>query len=633
MGKPFKSELLKLKDTYEWALNLNLDLLQRAILGIDSPIYFVGSGGSLSACYYGVELAASQGVFAKAITPLELYSLKNTIKNSAVIFISASGKNSDILFGFKTAVRYDANLIISICMQTDSKLAELSRKYSISEIYEFSLPVGKDGFLATNSLIAYFAILHKVYNSSQDKLRYPNESCLKEIEEFSKSLSAHTSISVLYNGYSKPVAYDIESKSVEAALYPIMLSDYRNFGHGRHHWYDKKRETAAIICLATPSDKFLAEKTMEILPNNIPKLLLQSNNNSSLDSLELLMQSFYLIDKFGDTLEIDPGRPGVPPFGRKLYNLKYATALTNSEKISGLSTKAQTAISRKIKKPISSLKKEEVKMWSEEYDKFLKKLNKANFGAVIFDYDGTICSTQRKFEGPDSLMTKMLKTIVENGFYIGVVTGRGKSVRRDFQNILSKKYWSQVMIGYYNGSDIGLLDDDNLPNTDLKNDIALESVYNLLIEKKGLEIECTLRPKQLTIEFSDENYFLDIKETIIQVVKSSGQKNIEILESSHSIDIIPTDIAKTDIFSPMNKILKANKLPTDMLCIGDKGKWPGNDYKLLDTSYSLSVYEVNNNKHNCWNIADQGITNTDATLQYLSWLKFDPMKMKIKVNK
>ena len=150
MGKPFKSELLNLKSTYEWATNLNLDSLKNTISSLNTPIYFVGSGGSLSACYFGVGLAEKQGQFSKAITPLELYSLRNTIRNASVIFISASGKNSDILFGFKTAIRFEAKFIVSICMQSGSKLAKLSNKYSISEIYEFLIPVGKDGFLATN---------------------------------------------------------------------------------------------------------------------------------------------------------------------------------------------------------------------------------------------------------------------------------------------------------------------------------------------------------------------------------------------------------------------------------------------------------------------------------------------------
>lgn len=189
------------------------------------------------------------------------------------------------------------------------------------------------------------------------------------------------------------------------------------------------------------------------------------------------------------------------------------------------------------------------------------------------------------------------------------------------------------MIGYYNGSEMGLLNDDSIPNLNLKNNITLENLYQILGSKKELEIECTLRPNQLTIEFNNDDNILEIKETIIQVVKSSGQKNAAILESSHSMDVIPSGVSKTDVLNPLRTILKNKELPTDLLCVGDRGKWPGNDFRLLDTPYSLSVYEVNNSKSTCWNIAPPGITHTDATLQYLNWLRFEPSKMKLKITK
>lgn len=634
MGKPFKTELLKLEETYEWAMNLNLDSLRKIISNIDSPIYFVGSGGSLSACLYGVALVEEKGFFAKALTPLELFNVKNTIRNASVIFISAGGKNSDILFGFKTAINFEAKSIISICMQSGSKLAELSNKYSISNIYEYSLPVGKDGFLATNSLIAYFTILYKVFSTSTSKKSFHKPDILKDINSFTSSLNTNSSITVLYNGFSKPIAYDIESKSIEAALYPILLSDYRNFGHGRHHWFAKKSESAAIICLATPNDEFLARKTIDSIPNDIPKLLLKTNKNNSLGSLDLLIQSFYLIDKFGETLEIDPGRPGVPSFGRKLYNLKYATALTQSENDFKLSIKARTAISRKINKPIATLDVNDLKMWNDAYEKFIHKIKKASFGAIVFDYDGTICSSERKLDGPNKIMISYLKNIIEKGFYISVVTGRGKSVRIDLQKYFPKKYWTQVFIGYYNGSQMGLLNDNSLPNVSSNNNEDLENLFKIFkTSKELLDIECSLRPKQLTIEFNDLINLKDIKETIIRVVKSAGQKNIEILESSHSIDIIPSEVSKTDILRPLKKILVEKQLSLDVLCIGDRGKWPGNDFRLLDTSYSLSVFEVNNTKENCWNIAPPGITHTDATLYYLNLLNYENSGIKFKLNK
>jgi hydroxymethylpyrimidine pyrophosphatase-like HAD family hydrolase len=631
MGKPFKSELSKLSSTQDWAENLDLDKLQKDISKIDSPVYFVGSGGSLSACFYGASLMEERGVFAEALTPLELYSKKNIISKAFIIFISASGKNSDILFAFKTAIKFEAKQIISICMQSESKLAALSNKYTISKIHEFELPVGKDGFLATNSLVSYFIILKRLFGHK--KGNKSNKINLDDTTNFYKALKPFTSITVLYNGWSKSVAYDIESKSVEAALYPILLSDYRNFGHGRHHWFAKKSDSAAIIALSTPEDNFLAEKTLNALPDSVPKLLLHTKKRGALGTVELLIKSFYLIDNFGDNLGIDPGRPGVPEFGRKLYNLKYATALIKTELSLNLSLRAKSAIARKCKKTLSSLNDKELKAWGKSYSAFIQQLNNADYGAVVFDYDGTLCSAERKYIGPDKSMSLKLIEILENGFYMGVVTGRGKSVRIDLQKIIPKRHWNKVIIGYYNGSEIALLSENEEPNITKETHISLRKLMPILKKHEDLKIDCTLRPNQLTIETTDDNNFLNIKENVLRIIKSSDHFNVQVLESSHSMDIIPVNISKTDILNPIKSLLEKNGLSTDLLCIGDRGKFPGNDYRLLDTPYSLSVYEVNNNKKTCWNLASLGVTHTDATLQYLNWLKFESSKMKLKIAK
>lgn len=632
MGKPFKQELTKLPDTIEWVKTLDLESLHKAISTIDATIYFVGSGGSMSACLFGVSLAEEKGIFAKAVTPLELYNSKRALRGAVVILVSASGKNNDILFGFKTAVRFEAKRIICLCMRTETKLSDLSKKYSLSDVYEFDLPVGKDGFLATNSLLAYFCILSRVFKSEALTIEFPDLTSMEKIKSFCLKLGEKSTITVLFSGWSKSVCYDIESKSIEAALYPILLSDYRNFGHGRHHWFAKKQEST-IIALATPEDLFLAEKTLDALPENIPQLLLTTQKSGALGAIELLIKVFYLVDDLGESVGIDPGRPGVPPFGRKLYNLKYSTELKRTELDLGLSSKAYLAISRKCRGPIENFKKNELKSWEKAYKSYVDKLNKAHFGALIFDYDGTLCSSERKFEGPENEMASKLNLIAEQGFYLGVVTGRGKSVRKDLQKIIKKEYWSQVILGYYNGSVVGALNDDSLPNLNFPQNQVLKDIMLILQQKDELQIQCTLRPTQLTIEFNDDADIKKNTEIIVHTVNTSVPGNVQILESSHSIDIIPTQVSKINIHQPLIEQLQLKGLPTDLLCIGDRGLWPGNDYRLLETEYSLSVFEVSNDRNSCWNFAPAGVTHTDATLQYLQWLQIGKRGMKLKISK
>lgn len=250
MGKPFKTEISQISSTIQWAENIDITELSKEITSLVSPIYFVGSGGSLSACHFGVSLMEQQGKFAKALTPLELHNVRNTIGNSSIVFISAGGRNSDILFAFQTSIKYEAKKVISICMKLDSKLSELSRNFTLSRIYEYELPVGKDGFLATNSLVSYFVLLNHAFGYKGNENIAIKSFEKKSIQNFLCSLKKDTTITVLYGGWGKSAAYDIESKSVEAALFPILLADFRNFGHGRHHWFAKKNGKFSRHCFS-----------------------------------------------------------------------------------------------------------------------------------------------------------------------------------------------------------------------------------------------------------------------------------------------------------------------------------------------------------------------------------------------
>src|SRR5690348_16878259 len=105
MGKPFEKELHKIGETFQWAINQDVSELRSELLCNKLlPLFIVGSGGSLSACHYAAILLQEYGIIAKAVTPLELFYSQNALRNSNVFFISASGKNTDILFGYKTAI-------------------------------------------------------------------------------------------------------------------------------------------------------------------------------------------------------------------------------------------------------------------------------------------------------------------------------------------------------------------------------------------------------------------------------------------------------------------------------------------------------------------------------------------------
>jgi hydroxymethylpyrimidine pyrophosphatase-like HAD family hydrolase/DNA-binding MurR/RpiR family transcriptional regulator len=624
MGKPFKKELEKVFDVYDWASSQPTEHIRKFFTEKSSDgFYAVGSGGSLSACYYAAALMQDYGIISKAITPLEVYYAKKTLRNSNLLFISASGKNNDILFGLKNAIQCEPSSIGSICMRKGSPLAKLSQQYSSTEMFEFAIPTGKDGFLATNSLVAFFTLLYKSLGSSSKEVLKLDNRFPKLLDEFFDKISPEHTFTVLYGGWGHPVAIDIESKFTEAALAPVLLSDYRNFGHGRHHWF-AKRKKSAIVALVTPHEKELAQKTLALLPKNIPVLVISSNHASALASIELLMKSLYVTDRMGEVQGIDPGRPGVPGFGSKMYNLRYATLLPSND--SALPQNIASAIIRKASvNHVSDFNKDELTYWENAYHEFTKKLKSAKFGTVVFDYDGTLCKLTHRKEGIADDMIYELNQVLKKGFIVGIVTGRGQSVRSDMQKAIpDQRYWKNIVIGYYNGAEIGTLDENDLPSLEHKPNESLVALKTILdsypfVAKPDIEI----RPSLLKVEVEDRKEWRRVRNTVVQVIMRSGYSDVQILESSHSMDIIPRPrVTKVNILKVCSKKAKSMKLPEACLCIGDKGQWPGNDYELLSTPYSLSVDEVSPEPDRCWNLAGTGIKNDKATLQYLRSLEF-----------
>jgi len=634
MGKPFESELDRLKETVDFTLSTDIthfsETIDRATL---KPLCIVGSGGSFSACTFVEFLHQRTGMPGKAITPLESYYYQRAYFNSNVLILTASGKNKDILFAFDTAIKNEPDLMINVCTTSNSPLAKQSDKFTLSKIFEFPLPTRKDGFLASNSLVAFFILLARAYKYDikykfDQRIRVEFE---KDLDTFFKKVKdlKHLTFNVLYGGWSRPVAVDIESKFTEAALANTLIADYRNFGHGRHHWFDKRIESSALIALVTPDEEELASKTLSYLPKSIPLLLIRSQFNGPSATIDLLIKSFFLVSKVGQLQKIDPGRPGVPAFGSKLYHLSYSSLFKENER---LYRQPYLGIQRKIKPEfISNLSSAEIKRWEKHYKTFSNRLFDSHFGCIVLDYDRTICSDENRLTGPGKEISSELERILDGGILIGVVTGRGGSVKHDLRNCIGKKYWKNIFIGYYNGDQLGDLLDDNLPNSEEGKEMSFTKIRKMLknthIES---DIKITQRQSQLTIECKTSSKWEMTKSIIYEKAMSIRSVDFLVLESSRSIDIIKRpEVSKLNMIDFIQKKANSIGLEDQSLCIGDKGKWPGNDFELLNTPYSLSVDQVSLDPNSCWNLAPIGIRNADACLVYLKAVQLHKKYFKI----
>src|SRR6202030_4348732 len=72
-------------------------------------------------------------------------------------------------------------------------------------------------------------------------------------ERWIESLTDRT-VSLLYSPPLSAAAADLESRFVEGALGNIHAADWRNFGHGRHHWFAKRADETGIVALVGRSE-------------------------------------------------------------------------------------------------------------------------------------------------------------------------------------------------------------------------------------------------------------------------------------------------------------------------------------------------------------------------------------------
>lgn len=622
MGKPFCSELKLLQSTLYWADNQDITSIADYLYNkdISSPLICIGSGGSFSACSYASLLyRLKNGVLATGMTPLELmYSGSELMRNSKLLYLSASGKNKDIINSIKYGLKYNERYLMSISLKADNPTVQLLQHYSKSICWCKDIPSGKDGFLATNSLFAMFALLCRSY----DGKKLNNIINFEDGYYTSKPINwnAINNFIILYGASGEPVAKDIESKLTEAALGSASLCDYRNFGHGRHHWFAKHSDNSCIILLISSIEKELALKTIKCLPTDIPVVYIESILSFPQSSVELLAKSFKLIEDLGVVRGFDPGRPGVPSFGRLLYNLNYfklTKHLLPNESI------LHVAIKRKLKN-VNMYDSQLYDYYRNQCKVFIHRLNHTTFNAVAFDYDGTLSSSDYDNRYKNTLrddVKNALTMLLSNGIEVRIATGRGKSVKEIFCREFDRNYWKLITIGFYNGAYVYNLDYDidSLEQCKaLHLDNSLQVLKDeLLIRLPLSNIKYHLEERHLQLSITDiaNSYESDlIYITCNEIIWDLKLNTIHVWKSSHSMDIV--------VYNTASK-LRALSDNNAILCIGDYGNIEGNDYELLTSEYSLSVDQTSKNPNKCWNVAPSGTLGVDATLYYLNHLNIN----------
>ena len=624
MGRPYQTELGQLGTTYDWALGVDIDQLASAIRGVtNSPLAAVGSGGSLTVAEFAVQLHERHcGILSRALTPLSAVDSAINYRDSGVFMATASGRNPDVLGSFRCLAEKEPRRLIVLCLARDSPVARLAARQPIVDVVEMVPPVPRDGFLATNSLVASVVLLLRAYAQAFGAATglprlwtglLPRRAELRLAKALRPAWDRQTQV-VLHGASSRIAALDLESKFSEAALGNLWTADYRQFAHGRHHWLAKRADSTAVLAFAGPNDRDLAERTLSLIPETVHTVREDIPFSGLVGEIAALARVMHIVGLSGQAVDIDPGRPSVPSFGRRIYHLK---AFRASNKQSGLPTAEVLAIERKACLSLDRLKTAaRLDLWRAAYRRFCKRLADARFTGVVFDYDGTLCGKEDRFGTLRTDVTLELARLLDAGLTVGVASGRGKSIRLALRQAIRKVHWERVVVGYYNGGDLGRLSDREPPDASEQPDEALRTLaaeiraHQVLARSSTIEI----RRCQLTVTGAREADTDELWSALQELVHRHAIPGVSAVRSSHSFDVLAPNVNKRTVVKQLAKDGLSDGM---ILCIGDRGAYPGNDHLLLSESYALSVDEVSVDPDTCWNLAPPGTRWVDACVAYM----------------
>ena len=613
MGKRFIDELQQLPATMQWAAKQDVALLRRAVqLYGDRGLLAVGSGGSFTAATY----AADQhfrvyGRPSLAITPLEVFHVPtNAAANAAGLLLSAEGKNHDILAAAKQ-LRLRACPTIGLTLRSTSPLVDLSDETGAASLAAYDMPWGKDGYLATNSLIATLILLWRAYEAdaivAAELLLLANWYLQfdRRIEQ-AGSMKRSGRALILHGAVGRIGAIDLESKLTEGALAFGQVCNFRQFAHGRHLQLSQLSEPVTVVSFSTGGDPLAAE-TIRLLPMEAGPVLNVALPCISEAGAEIAgVLAAMVITRAWAGEHIDPGQPAVPQFGRDLHALDIST----------LAPHALPPTPAMLRKQVSGDPPEVLIHHARRY---IERLQVARLRLLVCDFDGTFCDTVKRFEGLDSRIAPELTRLARSGVHLAFATGRGVKLRKVLQDRLPADVWPMVTMGCYSGSFIFSLAD--IHATAPPADPRLSDLAQWLSTTRALatQVDRCADAGQLSLRGISGSDKVRLVAAINEWVAQHGYEGWRAFSSGHSVDVVTEKASKLLVVQDACHRLGLDPL-TQVLRVGDGGDFGGNDYELLSEGLALSVDAVPPGVEQCWNLLPRmlgGVRGTEYYLQNL----------------
>jgi HAD superfamily hydrolase (TIGR01484 family) len=625
----YQQELEQLAQTYRAALTApesSITRLKAAIQGAsESSVIGVGSGGSFTVASLLCNLHETfTGRVSRPSTPLEVICNPTLASASPVFLISAEGKNPDITEALQRARRHSARPIHVLTNRVSSPL--MNRAITLNDVttHVFEL-TQKDGYLATNSLLMDAVLIARAYDElDHGRTKLPQDlselrvgevsigEWVTQAQSFVESAVARGTITVIYSPQLRPVAADLESKLSEGALLHVQLADLRSYAHGRHLWLSSRPNDCAVLALTEPSLSGLWRYMRALFPTEVPTLTMALPGSDPSSLIAGLVAQMRLVSMIASLQGKDPGRPTVPQFGRDLYYIDLQSVIPAPQDEPGGSCNSKYDVLG-AKWPSPRRQGPVQRALEDSLERFASQC----FRAILFDYDGTLCSSQRIEHPPQQDILDQIARLVNAGVVVGIASGRGGSIQEQLAQSLPADVLSKIHLGLYNGG--WLANASQQVGGSGESSEFLSHVTRIVhrLKRTGVPIDRvkTTPPFQVSVRFHEGISTESMWFVIADALRQDGLDSASIVRSKHSVDILAPGNGKSRLVAQVIRELGID--PYQILTVGDQGAWPGNDSALLEHRYSLSVDVPSRRLDRGWKLAPAHKRDVDATLWYL----------------
>lgn len=607
MGRVFSEELDRVEHTLEWSTSVEVPPPTPSQSGTPQLRVVIGSGGSFTvATALATHECSLRGQsIALALTPLQYVQRVDLLPRHTALLISAEGKNRDILHAASKAFGVASSSEI-LTFSGNSPLADIAAQAASARVFTFDPPWGRDGYLATNSLLASIVLGLRLRGSGVEA--GPLAAFLglyrttDKLDRIAAEVARTRRLLALHGTNGLIAAVDLESKLSEAAFAFTQISDLRQFAHGRHIQLAREDAPVPVIAFISQHEDALWRETREEVPAQVTVMECALPADLATATVAGLLIVMALVEKVASVLNQDPGQPAVPGFARRIHALDTSRLLPHP--VGGNSNPKLAALEAFMSREAAA----------QAGVRFVDRLKTARFAALVLDFDGTLCETPRRFEGLDERLEPIVIKLLESGLTIAFASGRGNSLWEDLRKRLPEETRSKCFLGCYSGSFV-------MPLTEAWPDITADPQLSAIRDhlqalgiRKERGFKLSARVAQLTIR-STNGDGIDILFTLCSSLVSELD-GWRVFRSAHSVDILSPAATKNSVARFLGVKLGVDPL-TAVCRIGDRGEQFGNDAELLAEGLGLSVDGVSTDPNSCWLFGEPAFGPVDRAAQYL----------------